>query len=67
MHSTEMRFVSFLSGRFTTKTVANPPERKLAKRTSVQWMGGSKKVIRNTWIVPNSIKIFKMNLPEGEV
>ena len=34
---TEVCFVSF--GGFTTMTVINPPERKLAKRTSVQWEG----------------------------
>ena len=28
---------SFLSGGFITAIVVNPPERKLAKRTSVQW------------------------------
>jgi hypothetical protein len=27
----------FLSGEFTTMAVINPPERKLAKRTSVNW------------------------------
>ena len=32
---TEMRFASFLSGGFITAIVVNPPERKLAKRTSV--------------------------------
>ena len=31
-----MRFVSLLSGGFTTIAVINPPERKLAKRISVQ-------------------------------
>ena len=34
-HCTEMRFASFLSGGFTTIAVINPPEKKLAKRTSV--------------------------------
>ena len=34
---TEVRFVSFLSGGFTTMAVINPPERELAKRTSVKW------------------------------
>ena len=34
-HSTEMGFASFLSGGFITAIVLNPPERKLAKRTSV--------------------------------
>ena len=35
LHNTEMRFASFLSGGFITAIVVNPPERKLAKRTSV--------------------------------
>ena len=34
---TKVRFVSFLSGEFTTMAVISPPERKLAKHTSVQW------------------------------
>ena len=32
----EVRFASFLSGGFTTMTVINPPDWKLANRTSVQ-------------------------------
>ena len=36
VHCTEVRFASFLSGRFTTMTVINPPEKKLANRTFVQ-------------------------------
>ena len=32
-------FASFLTGGFITATVANPPERKLAKLTSVQCTG----------------------------
>ena len=32
-----MHFASFLSGGFITAIVVNPPERKLAKRTSVQF------------------------------
>ena len=35
MYFTEVCFASFLSGGFTTVAVINPPERKLAKRTSV--------------------------------
>ena len=35
VHVTELRFASFLSHGFATKAVINPPERKLAKRTSV--------------------------------
>ena len=31
-----MRFVNFFSGGFITATIVNQPERKLAKRTSVQ-------------------------------
>jgi len=34
---TEVRFASFLSGGFTTMAVINQPEKKLAKRTSVQY------------------------------
>ena len=34
---TEVRFTNLLSGEFTTMAVINPLERKLAKRTSVQW------------------------------
>ena len=33
---TEVRFASCLSGGFITAIVVNPPERQLAKRTSVQ-------------------------------
>ena len=36
---TEVRFASFLSGEIITAIVVNPPERKLAKSTSVQWCG----------------------------
>ena len=32
---TEVRYASFFSGGFITTIVVNPPERKLAKRTSV--------------------------------
>ena len=35
---TKMRFASFFSGGFITAIVVNPPERKLEKRTSVQWL-----------------------------
>ena len=37
---TEMRFSCLLSGGFTTMAVMNPPEKKLANRTSVQCSGG---------------------------
>ena len=35
---TEVRFASFFSSGFITATEINPPERKLAKRTSVEWV-----------------------------
>ena len=34
-----MRFASFLDGEITTMAVINPPERKLAKCTSMQPFG----------------------------
>ena len=39
LHCTEVGFASFLSGEFTTMAVINPPERKLVKRISVQFLG----------------------------
>ena len=36
--NTEVGFASFLSSGLTTMTVINPPERRLAKRISVQWV-----------------------------
>ena len=38
LHFTEVRFASFLSGGFTNMAVINPPERKVAKRTSVHFV-----------------------------
>ena len=35
VHCTEVRFSTLLFGGFTIMAVINPPERKLAKRTSV--------------------------------
>ena len=35
---TEVGFASFLPGGFITAIVVNPPERKLAKRTSVYYL-----------------------------
>ena len=34
---TEVRFASLLSGGFTTMELINPPGKKLANHTSVQW------------------------------
>ena len=36
---TEVRFVRFLSGGFTTMAVINPPDWKLANHTSVRFLG----------------------------
>ena len=36
---TEVRFAILLSGGFTSMAVINPPESKLAKRTSVRYIG----------------------------
>ena len=41
LHCTEVRFANFQSGKFTTDIVVNPPERKLAKHTSVHCTGFS--------------------------
>ena len=34
-----MRFASFFSGGFITAIIVNPPERRLTKRNSVNWVG----------------------------
>ena len=39
IHYTEVRFAGFFSGGFITAIVVNPPERRLAKRTSVHCRG----------------------------
>ena len=56
----KVRFASFLSGGFTIMAVINPPERKLAKRTSVQWatplLG-----------VPHWLMILEYTLEEQEI
>ena len=41
----EVHFVSFLSGGFNTAIVVNPPERKLAKHTSLLVVNYNQKVI----------------------
>ena len=35
--STDVQFASFFSSGFITAIAVNPPERRLAKRTSLQW------------------------------
>ena len=44
---TEVRFASFLSGGFTTMTVINPLERKLAKHISQQYVSVDQRAGRN--------------------
>ena len=39
-HCTEMRFASCFSGGFITAIVVNPPDKRLAKRTSVHCTEG---------------------------
>ena len=56
---TEVHFASFHSGGFTTIAVINRPERKLAKRPSVQWC-----VDRVLWLVKIKIAAFQARLKE---
>ena len=46
---TEVRFASLLSGGFNTMAVINPPERKLAKRTSVHFADSGSTTL-NEWV-----------------
>ena len=46
-HYTEVRFASFLSGRFITAIVVNPPERKLTKHTSVHYVQDRRILFKN--------------------
>ena len=48
VHCTEVRFASFLSSKFTNMAVINPPERKLAERTSEKFRQG-KKLLNDAW------------------
>ena len=55
---TEVRFASLLSGGFTTMAVINPPEKKLEKRTSLQWATQTKQLgikllilTKNSWFL----------------
>ena len=50
--SAQVRFASFLSDGFTTMAVINPPEKKLAKCTSVEWPG------KNPFWRPSAANIF---------
>ena len=60
---TEVRFSSLFSGGFITAIVVNPPERKLAKRTSVhcQIFSGKAPSCLRTWSEINQIHCCKEN------
>ena len=65
-HCTEVRFTSFLSGGFTTLAVINPPERKLAKRTSVHCLLLSVKTLGDffqNFVVSSEYLNFKGKYP----
>ena len=47
---TEVRFASFLSSGFITAIVVNPPERKLAKHTSVHWRAWNLFFFLQAWV-----------------
>ena len=53
LQCTEVRFVSFFSGGFNTAIVVNPPEKKLAKRTSVQCL--SLKLTKKFWVCHHTL------------
>ena len=55
LQCTDVRFASFLSCVFTTMAVIIPPERKLSKRTSVQWL---KEDYRTRAIIIHGLFIF---------
>jgi hypothetical protein len=62
-----LRFASFLSGGFTHMAVINLPERKLAKRTSVQYSDWLKEVLvvktssyMFTWVQGKDLKWPKL-------
>ena len=52
---TEMRFASFLSNGFI---VVNPPERKLAKRISVEWV-----IYQSFFFVPYTLLLLRDGKP----
>ena len=52
IHCIEVRFASFISGGFITATLVNPPERKLAKRTSVQYMYQRRQIVLLLYTTP---------------
>ena len=66
-HCTEVHFASFLSGGFITAIVVNPPERKLAKRTSVHcsekpWNRHKADLLQNLIKLSSSLREIQSNL-----
>ena len=56
---TEVRFPSLLSDGFITAIVVNPPERKLAKHTSVQLLFNGFTPPRNSRVAISSFLVFR--------
>ena len=54
---TEVRFASFRSDGIINAIIVNPPERKLAKRTSVKWVSENQ--------VSREIPIFECCMPSS--
>ena len=54
-----MHFVSLFSGEFATMALINPPERKLEKHTSVQW------VVVNVYLLDLVMSSWKVNIVEN--
>jgi hypothetical protein len=70
-HCTEIRFASFFSGGFITAIVVNPPERKLAKCTSVHYISEdlmlkTSKQTKYNIIITTSKKVYKNNSKKFE-
>ena len=59
-----MCFASFLSGEFITAIVVNPPERKLAKRTTVHFLNKLLSVLWNLKVFTITKKAFFNNRSE---
>ena len=62
MECTQVDFASFIAGGFTTITVINPPERKLAKRISVECLMGKRTLSAGKcfYLIKSSIFIEKI-------
>ena len=69
-HCTEVRIASFVSSGFITAIVVNPPERKLAKRTSVHCGRATSPVLeqdRRSWILVFYNVLFNKHFKTEEI